>query len=590
MKILPMKSKESATPSASYADRFDPITASVVEHGLLSVTDEMATVVVSTAYSPLVRDAFDFTVALCNPRGEMVVQGVGMAIHLGALPTSVEAILRRFGGKLRAGDAVIVNDAYEGGMHLPNVVLLTPLLATGELLGYAVVMAHHTDVGGHVPGSVAVNSREIFAEGLRIPPMLLESDGKRNEVLLELIERNVRLPRDFFGDLESQLSACRVADKRLAALVDRYGNAVVLATMDQLLDRAERMARAEIAALPDGAYTFEDFLDNDGMDGPPQRLFVTVRIEGDEMTADFTGTAAQVPTAINAPLAYSRSAFYLSVRSIMSPDIPNNAGFFRPLHMIAPEGTLVNPRFPGAVGAMGVTGYRVTDCIFGALAKAAPHLTRAASEGGTTRYTFAANVDGKPSILSEALAGAWGGHSRLDGVDGVANIAANMSNSPIEMVESTYPVMVEEYGYEPDSEGPGRRRGGLGVRRTIRVLAPEGGMLQLRSGRASQPPWGAAGGGNGTCCQNLLNPGTPDERRLRGLETIHVAGGTVYRHVTPGAGGHGAPETREPALVARDVRDGKISVKRARDVYRVSLSGDGIVDETETARLRMAER
>ena len=564
----------------------DPITASVVEHGLLSVTDEMATVVVSTAYSPLVRDVLDFTVALCNPRGEMVVQGVGMAIHLGALPTSVEAILRRFPGELRAGDAVIVNDAYEGGMHLPNVIVLTPIFAAAELLGFAVVMAHHTDVGGHVPGSVPVNSREIFAEGIRIPPMLLERDGNRNQTLLELIERNVRLPRDFFGDLESQLSACRMAEKRLVALAGRYTNAVVLATMDRLLDRAERMVRSEIAALPDGAYSFEDFLDNDGMDGPPQRLFVTVRIEGDELTADFTGTAPQVPTAINSPLAYSRSAFYLTVRSIMSPDIPNNAGFFRPLHMIAPEGTLINPRFPGAVGAMGVTGYRLTDCVFGALAKAAPHLTRAASEGGTTRYTFAANVDGKPSILSEALVGAWGGHSEFDGVDGVANIAANMSNSPVEMLESTYPVMIEDYGYEPDSEGPGRRRGGLGVRRTIRVLAPEGGTLQLRSGRASQPPWGAAGGGNGTVCQNLLDPGTPNERKLRGTETLQVPGGTVYRHVTPGAGGHGAPETREPARVARDVRDGKISVERARDVYRVAVSAEGIIDEPTTVKLR----
>lgn len=564
----------------------DPITASVVEHGLLSVTDEMATVVVSTAYSPLVRDVLDFTVALCNPRGEMVVQGVGMAIHLGALPTSVEAILRRFPGELRAGDAVIVNDAYEGGMHLPNVIVLTPIFAAAELLGFAVVMAHHTDVGGHVPGSVPVNSREIFAEGIRIPPMLLERDGNRNQTLLELIERNVRLPRDFFGDLESQLSACRMAEKRLVALAGRYTNAVVLATMDRLLDRAERMVRSEIAALPDGAYSFEDFLDNDGMDGPPQRLFVTVRIEGDELTADFTGTAPQVPTAINSPLAYSRSAFYLTVRSIMSPDIPNNAGFFRPLHMIAPEGTLINPRFPGAVGAMGVTGYRLTDCVFGALAKAAPHLTRAASEGGTTRYTFAASVDGKPSILSEALVGAWGGHSEFDGVDGVANIAANMSNSPVEMLESTYPVMIEDYGYEPDSEGPGRRRGGLGVRRTIRVLAPEGGTLQLRSGRASQPPWGAAGGGNGTVCQNLLDPGTPNERKLRGTETLQVPGGTVYRHVTPGAGGHGAPETREPARVARDVRDGKISVERARDVYRVAVSAEGIIDEPTTVKLR----
>ncbi|MFN2644935.1 MAG: hydantoinase B/oxoprolinase family protein [Burkholderiales bacterium] len=567
--------------------RLDPVTASVVEHGLLSVTDEMATVVVATAYSPLVRDLYDFTVALCNPRGEMVVQGVGMAIHLGALPSAVESILGRFpGGNMQPGDVYIMNDAYSGGMHLPNVILLAPCYASEELLGYAVTMAHHTDVGGHVPGSVPVNSRDVFGEGLRIAPMLLERNGERDKTLLSLIETNTRLPRDFFGDLESQVSACRTAERRLAAIAGRYGNPVIVAAMEGLLERSERMARAEIAALPDGDYSFEEFLDSDGLDGPPQRLCVTLRIRGEELTADFTGTAPQVPTAINSPLAYSRSAFYLAVRSIMSQEIPNTAGFFRPLHMVAPQGTLINPKFPGAVGAMGVTGYRLTDCIYGALAKAAPHKVRAASEGGTTRYTFGTSIDGKPSILSEALVGAWGGHARHDGIDGVANIAANMANSPVEMVESTYPVMVEEYGYEPDSEGAGRRRGGLGVRRKVRLLAPQGGVLQLRSGRSKQRPWGFAGGEHGTTCRNVLNPGTPEERALKGLETMHVPADTVYLHVTPGAGGYGPAAEREPELVARDVRDGKVSIKRAREIYRVAVSVEGVVEAAETARLR----
>ncbi len=249
---------------------------------------------------------------------------------------------------------------------------------------------------------------------------------------------------------------------------------------------------------------------------------MTLRVRGDEITADCTGTAPQVPTAINSPRAYSQSAFYLCLRSIMPAELPNTAGFFRPVHFVLPEGTIVNPRFPGAVGAMGVSGYRLTDCIFGALAQIVPEAVRAASEGGTTRYTLASSDARGPRILSEALVGAWGGHAHFDGVDGVANIAANMANSPIEMVEATYPVMVEEYAYEPDSEGPGRHRGGLGVRRQIRVLSPDGAILQVRSGRTMQRPWGIAGGGEGTSCQNVLDPGTPDERNMRGLETIHV--------------------------------------------------------------------
>ena len=315
----------------------DPITASVVEHALFSVTDEMATVIVATAYSPLVRDLYDFTVALCNPEGEMVVQGVGMAIHLGALPSAVGAILARCGDDMRPGDAFIMNDTYEGGQHLPNVIVLTPAFLDGVLLGFTVVMVHHTDIGGHVPGSVPVNSRDIFGEGLRIPPMLLERAGRRDRTLLTLIEKNTRLPRDFFGDLDSQLSACRAAERRLAAVARRYGVATVLETMTALLDRSERMARAEIAALPDGEYRFEDFLDNDGMDGPPQRLCVTIRIAGDELTADFTGSAPQVPTAINSPLAYSTIGV-----------LPRGA-----FHHVAgdPEhGRLLPPAAPGGAG------------------------------------------------------------------------------------------------------------------------------------------------------------------------------------------------------------------------------------------------
>jgi N-methylhydantoinase B len=568
--------------------RLDPITAAVVEHALHSVTDEMATVVVATAYSPLVRDLLDFTVALCNPQGEMVVQGVGMAIHLGALPSAIDSILARLGHGMRPGDAYIMNDAYEGGQHLPNVIVLTPVFLDDTLLGFAVVMVHHTDVGGHVPGSVPVNSRDIFGEGLRIPPMLLERAGQRDHTLMMLIEKNTRLPRDFFGDLDSQLSACRAAERRFAAVARRYGVPTILTAMTALLDRSERMARAAIAAMPDGVYRFEDYLDNDGMDGPPQRLCVCVTIAGDELTADFTGSAPQVPTAINSTLSYTRSAFYLTVRSLMSAEIPNTAGFFRPLHLVAPEGTIVNPRFPGAVGAMGLTGYRLVDTLFGALAKALPNAVRAASEGGTTRFTFAATVEGRPSILSEALVGAWGGHMQLDGIDGVANIAANMANAPIEMVESTYPVMVEEYAFQPDSEGPGRRRGGLGVRRRVRILAPDGGILQIRSGRATRAPWGTAGGHEGTTCQNVLNPGTAEERRLKGLETIHIPANTVYLHVTPGAGGYGDPHLREPSLVARDVRNEKISRRRAREIYGVAISEDGNIDDAETARLRHA--
>lgn len=562
------------------------VTATVVESSLSSVTDEMATMLLATAHSPLIVDLMDFTVAICDVRGDMVTQGVGMAIHLGALPQAIESLLKKFGDDMRPGDILMMNDPYQGGMHLPNLVVLGPCFADDRLIAYSVAMVHHTDIGGHVPGSVPVNSRDVFGEGLRIGPIRYERDGKRDETLIEMIESNTRMPRDFFGDLEAQISGCRVADRRIKDVVRRYGHDVVVQAMEGVIKRSERMARAEILAFPDGRYDFEDFLDSDGMNGPPQRIKVEIVIEGDTLKADFTGTSAQVATAINSPLSYTRSAFFLAVRSIMAPELPNTAGFFRPLELIAPEGTLVNPRFPAAVGAMGVTGYRVVDAVFGALAKAVPDRVRAASEGGTTRYTIGAMIDGKQRIFSEALVGASGGHMRLDGTDGIANIAGNMANSPVEMVEATFPILVEEYGYEPDSEGAGRHRGGLGVRRRIRVLAPNGGVLQIRSGRAMHRPWGAANGLDGTSCQNVLNPGLDNERVLKGLETLDVPFDTVYLHVTPGAGGYGAPEERAVELVARDVRDGKVSVDRARKIYRVEVSASGVVNKEATDRLR----
>ncbi len=243
----------------------DPTTASVIENGLFSIAEEMATVILRTAYSSIVRDLYDFSVALCNASGEMVAQGAGVAIHLGCFPTAVAAILNTFRDDLEPGDVYIMNDPYEGGMHLPNVVLLAPIFVDADLLGHAVALAHHTDVGGAVPGSVPVGSREVFAEGLRIPPMVLERHGVRNQTLLTLLKKNVRLPRDVFGDLNAQITSCRLGEQRLQRLAGKYGVDAVQAAMTGVLDRSERMARAEIAALPDGDYPFEDYLVQPGL-------------------------------------------------------------------------------------------------------------------------------------------------------------------------------------------------------------------------------------------------------------------------------------------------------------------------------------
>jgi N-methylhydantoinase B len=566
---------------------FDPVRLELVKNGIGTVVDEMVLTVVRIAYSSILKDTMDLSSAFCDRQGRMIAQGLSLPLHLGSIPDAMEAVLREYGDDFAPGDVVILNDPYLGGMHLPDIFMFKPVFVGHHLLGFAVLVAHHNDMGGRVPGSSAADSTEIFQEGLRIPIVKLYRHGVRDETILKFIGLNVRLPEVVLGDIQAQLAACRMCERGMIELAERYGIAELERYFGALLDYSEIAARRTIAAMPDGVYRFRDHLDDDGVHlDAPVPIQVAIEIRDDTLTVDFADSAAQVAGAINCTLSFAKSAVYFAVRAIMDADVPNNAGFVRPITVKAEPGTIVNPRPPGAVAARGVTGFRVIDALFGALAEAVPERVRAAGEGGTTSYSIAGyDAQGNYRMFREAIMGNWGGGFGHDGLDGAANPACNIGNAPVEVVETQAPITVERYELVPDSGGPGRWRGGLAVLRQLRYRG-ESATLQLRSDRRRHPPYGVKGGRPGAPSQNLLL----ENGRTLPLPTKFVRpfrGGQALRHVTAGAGGYEHPFTREPDRVLADVRNGKVSVEAAARDYGVVVAGPPWrLDEAGTAALR----
>ena len=361
----------------------DPITFEVVRNALSSIADEMALVVMRSAYSPVVRDSMDYSTAVCDRHGQVVAQGLTLAVQLGSFPDIMTVLVREYGNDMASGDVFIANDPYgSGGQHLPDLYVIKPIFVEGALHGYAATMAHHSDVGGIAPGSVAMHATEIYQEGLRLPLLKLHEAGEPDRKLLRIIEKNTRSPIQVMGDLRAQLAACRIAERGLGQLVERYGAAELEAYLEELHAFAETRMRAEIARIPDGTYRFTDWIDGVGDDPEPLPIAVTVTVDGDEIALDFAGSAGQVLAAINCPMAMVRSAAYCAIRCLATDDIPNCEGYMRPVSITAPPGTILNPVEPAACAARGVIGYRVFDAIMGAIAQAVPELVIAGGEGG----------------------------------------------------------------------------------------------------------------------------------------------------------------------------------------------------------------
>jgi N-methylhydantoinase B len=476
-------------------------------------------------------------------------------------------------------------------MHLPDIFIFKPLFHRGERLAFACTVCHHTDVGGRVAGSNASDSTEIYAEGLRIAPLKLYRAGVLDATIMTFIDRNVRVPVKVFGDLRAQLAACHIAEKQFAELVARHGADETRALMRETVDYAERMTRAALAKLPDGEWSFEDWIDDDGVDyGKPIRLFVTIRKSGDHMVVDWTGTSPQVKGAINNTLSFTKAASYTGVRSVLPPGIPNNEGVFRAIEVVCPPGTVGNGVLPAACAARGLTGFRMTDCMFGALAMMLPDRVKAAGDGGNTGISIGGYDDArKPFIYVDFTCGAWGARPWADGLDGNSHMFANMASHSIEVTEAEHPISLLAYEFVPDRAGAGKFRGGVPFLRDYRFNEVEG-TLQVRSDRRDHRPFGLYGGSPGAPSANWLNP-DGENRALPGKFTMTVRRGDVLRHVLAGAGGWGDPLERDPAAVLKDVRNELLSPAKARADYGVVVDSVAwIVDTAATAAARAALR
>jgi N-methylhydantoinase B len=571
----------------------DPITLGVIWGALQSIAVEIGTTVHKTAYSEQAREGQDFSVAVFDRRGRMVAQGPYSPGHMGAMSFAVKnALAAHPVDTLRPGDAILLNDPLLGSGHFPDFFITQPAFHAGELIGFAVNILHHTDVGGQRPGSQGVvGIFDYFQEGLRIPPTKVWQEYREQEAVIGIIAANTRTPDKVLGDLRAQRSALRVGELRLMELVARYGRDTVFTAMDEILSRTEGSIRAALRAVPEGVYPFEDFLDDWGPGTDPLRVRVTVTVHGDSIVIDYDGSSPQTASGMNSYINYTRSYSYAAVKCLTDPHGPMNEGALVPITVTAPEGSFLNPRPPAGGGPRAIICYRVFEAVIGALAPALPaRAVAAASHFANPTFGGRDRRRGRSFVAYELVLSGTGARADKDGCEAMA-AAFNASNIPVEAQEATQPVVVERFELIRDSAGPGRFRGGSGVRRDLRFLADEGKLTNL-SERQKFPPYGLFGGQPGQLARTVINPDT-DARVVHGKESCEFAYGDVISFQQSGAGGYGDPLDREPARVLEDVLDDHVSPEAARAQYGVVITGEGLglhVDEAATKRLRAERR
>ncbi|MFQ5897836.1 MAG: hydantoinase B/oxoprolinase family protein [Candidatus Methylomirabilia bacterium] len=569
------------------SQRLDSITLGVIWGALNSVAVEIGTTVHKTAYSEQAREGQDFSVAIFDSRARMVAQGPYSPGHMGAMSFAVKNALASHPVEtLRPGDAILLNDPLLGSGHLPDFFITQPVFSDGRLVAFVVNIVHHTDVGGQRPGSQGVvGIFDYYQEGLRIPPTKVWQEYGEQEGILGIIAANTRTPDKVLGDLRAQRSALRVGEVRLQELVARYGAETVFGAMEEILSRTEEALRAAIRKIPDGAYPFEDFLDDYGPGTDPLRIFVTVRVNGDGVEIDYTGSSPQTPSGLNSYINYTRSYSYAAVKCLADPYGPMNEGALRPVTIEAPLGSFLNPRPPAGGGPRAIICYRVFEAVIGALAPALPERVVAASSQFANPTVGGFDPKRQRRFVAyELVLSGTGARAGKDGCEALAS-AFNASNIPVEAQEANHPIVVERFELIQDSAGPGIFRGGCGVRRDMKFLAREAKFTNLTE-RQRFAPYGLFGGRPGATGRTLINPG-PGQQVVHSKESRELAYGDVVSFQQPGAGGYGDPAEREPARVLEDVLDDYVSIGQARDAYGVVVDPRTMtVDEAATQSLR----
>jgi N-methylhydantoinase B len=552
----------------------------VIRYGMEQIADEMGYTLVRTARSTVIKEVKDIACAVFDRHGNTVAQAHHAPMLLTGFELGMRALRQRYADdELEDGDVIVFNDPYSGGQHVMDLVTFAPVKVDGKLLGFAGSIAHHTDMGGAAPGGTAGGLTEIYLEGLRLPFVKLYKRGEEDRELFGILANNIRVPEKTLGDIRAQASANFVGARRLKEIFTKYTSEVVQQCLEMLLDGSEARIRAALQEMPDGSYSGVDWVDDDGFSDAPIKLQVNIHKHGDSVTVDFDGTAKQVKGNINCPIATVHAAVYYALVAVIDPHVPPNSGCYRPFTVRAEPGTIVNPQMPAAVGARTNTSQKITEAMMLALSQAVPERVMAGSHGNITNCGFSGYdpKSGKRFVYIDIQGGGAGARPIKDGRDGQDSHLARFKNTPVEAVEMEYPVRIERYELIPDSGGAGKYRGALGLRRDIRILADD--VSWARYGdRQKFGPFGLFGGKEGGKGQFVLNPDTPQERvaKSKGLDRLNA--GDLVSLRLPGAGGYGDPRERARPALLRDVRDGKISVERARLDYGVDVTAEMLAE------------
>lgn len=544
--------------------KVDPIMVEVLSNALLSIAEEMGVTLVKTSYSTNIKERKDSSTAIFNEKGETIAQAAAIPIHLGSMLGICKEILTKFDvDEIHEGDMFVANDPYNGGgTHLPDITIAQPVFSNGKIIAFVANIAHHSDVGGMVPGSSSGNCTSIFQEGIRIPPIKLIEKGEISQSIIDLILLNCRTPEERLGDLKAQIASNRLGAKRLFELIDKYGEQTYKNSLNELLLYTERKVKAGIKDIPNGVYTFIDYLDDDGIN-LNNKIPIKVKIEvfDESIHLDFTGSSPQVTGGINVVKTALLATIYYALKVVIDPTVPSNAGYYKAIKVTAPRKSIVNAESPAAVGGRTDSCQRIVDVIFGALSEAVPERIVAGCNSAVTTVLFSGydNYRDKTFVYPESLGGGLGARYNKDGLDGVHVHVTNSSNLPIECLEMEYPLMIERFELRKDSGGAGKYRGGLGIRRDYKVLFDM--EFATHGDRQVIPPWGLFDGLDGVGGEFVINPGTKNERKLNTgkVSGIALKKGDILSVRTPGSGGYGNPNERDQSKIIEDLSEGKIS-------------------------------
>ena len=570
----------------------DPVTLAVLNGRLVQIADEMDATLYRSAFNPIIAEAHDACHGLYHAEtGATLVQGTsGLPIFVGAMAFAVKAVIDKVAkdGGLEAGDTYLFNDPYDGGTHLNDVRLVRPLMRGGRVFAWLASVGHWLDVGGNVPGNFNAKATESFQEGFRVPPVKLLRAGVLQQDIVDILAANSRVPLSNWGDLNGQLNALDLGERRLTVLLDEYGDDTIKSALEALSARAETLMRANIAALPDGTYSCDDFLDNDGVTDNPLRIALDLTIDADRMRLDFSRSAPPCDGPLNIARSTTVACCYVALKHLFT-DVPANAGCLAPIEFVIPETTLLAVSAPRPVGGYTETILRVIDVIFGAFAKAAPERANGAPFATINALSLAGwRAHGRRWVMFCFFGGGLGGNPQGDGLNHGNNPISTATIPPVEILEALYPVMFTQWALRPDSGGPGRHRGGLGAIYEIEALAEDGAEVFLLGERGKYPPFGVVGGKAAALNRFVYETdnGEATPPLVSKVTDIKIRRGQKVRLETPGGGGFGDPAAREPERVARDVRLGYVSRQKALADYKVVLRDDLSPDADATAAAR----